>query len=269
MAGSTYTLFLDESGTVEYPKFDPQQPILSVGGAAISDDMVSVLESTLRDFKSRVLNDVDTPLRHTNIVGAKGPFGNLKDRVALRTFLAELYEKTLTKVEFVVFAGVIDKPRYLRTYGTRPVDRHLPQDPHLVALTFVIERFVTFLEQQSSKGRILYEARDPWRNAYDQWEYVTMHVKGTQYLRRAQFNKRLPSWIEFVPKSEGMPGLELADLIIGPVARRVNDPSVELIEWSLHEERFWRGSNPSAPGQIGFKVFPGDLGRELLGHPRS
>ena len=143
------------------------------------------------------------------------------------------------------FVGCIDKPRYMRKYGTRPIDRYLPQAPHLVAFSFVIERFVTFLEQNRSTGRVIYEHRDPWRNAYLQWEYVRMHVSGTQYLRSSQFNRVLPCWIEFVPKDRGLVGLELADLIVGPTARKVADPDAEMIEWEGVKRTMWRGSNPS------------------------
>ena len=140
----------------------------------------------------------------------------------------------------------------------------LPQDPHLVAFSFVIERFVTFLEQNRSTGRVIYEHRDPWRNAYLQWEYAHMHVSGTQYLRSSQFNKVLTSWVEFVPKKKRLVGLELADLIVGPTSRRVAAPDTAMIEWEAVKKTMWRGSNPSAPGQMGLKVFPGDLGKELL-----
>jgi len=263
----SYTLFLDESGQIEYPKFDPQKPILTVGGVAVLDNIYSEAEGIICKFKSDKFRDESVQLHYTDIVQAKGAFFELRDKVRLKTFLSELYIKKLSQLEWIAFAGVIDKPAYLRTYGTRPIDRYLPQDPHLVALTFVVERFVTFLEQNRLKGKIIYEARDPWRNAYIQWEYAMMHVNGTQFLRNAQFNRHLPSWIEFVPKDKNIIGLQLADLTVGPINYKVNKPTQEMIEWEVIKDRFWRGSNPSAPGQLGFKVFPGDLGRELLQSP--
>ena len=266
---STYTLFLDESGQIDYPKFDPQRPILSVGGVAIMDDDHAAAKRALLRFKADHLKSNHSTLRYADITGARRQFESLRDPVLLRTFLSDLYTKTLAAVEWKAFVGAIDKPRYLRMYGTRPIDRYLPQDPHLVAFAFVIERFVTFLEQNNSDGRIIYEARDPWRNAYVQWEYVMMHVNGTQYLRNAQFNRRLPCWIEFIPKAEANVGLEMADLVVGPTTRRVGRPLEEMLEWNLLAGRFWKGTSPSAPGQLGFKVFPGDLGRELLRSPRS
>lgn len=259
-----YTLYLDESGSIEYPKFDPQRPILTVGGVTISDDIYGKVEEVMRKFKLDKLGTEDVPLHYTDIINANGAFFKLRDPIRLKTFLSELYTKKMFQLEWIAIAGVIDKPTYLRTYGTRPIDRYLPQDPLLVALTFVVERFVTFLEQGKYKGKIIYEARDPWRNAYIQWEYAMMHVNGTQYLRNAQFNRRLPSWIEFVPKDSNRTGLQFADLIVGPITHKVNNPTLTMIEWEVIKDRFWKGTNPSEPGQLGFKVFPGNLGRELI-----
>jgi len=143
---------------------------------------------------------------------------------------------------------VVDKPVYLREYGTRPIDRYLPQDPLLLAVIFVVERFVTFLEQGKFNGKIFYESRDLWRNACIQWEYVMMHVNGTQYLRNAVFNRRLPCWIEFQPKSEGVIGLELADLIVGPINYKVSKAPNDMPEWEVIKNKVWRGNTSPAPG---------------------
>ena len=261
-----YTLYLDESGLVDYPKFNAHQPILGVGGVAIADSEVSNAERAIGVLRSRQewrwLEG--STLRYSDIVSGRGQYGPLKDGTRLRTFLSQLYVQTLTKFNFTSFVGCIDKPSYLRRYGTRPIDRYLPQDPHLVAFSFAIERFVTFLEQNEATGRVIYEHRDPWRNAYLQLEYVRMHVSGTQYLRSSQFNGVLPCWIEFVPKDAKLVGLELADLIVGPTSRKVAAPDTAMIEWEAVKKTLWCGSNPSAPGQMGLKVFPGNLGKELL-----
>ena len=268
---ASYTLFLDESGQVEYPKFDPRWPILGVGGVALMDDDVAAAKQVMRDFRSRSewawLGE--STLRYSDIVSGRGVYNRLKDKVRLRTFISDLYSQTLAQINLKSFVGCIDKPRYLRDYGTRPIDRYLPQDPHLVAFSFVIERFVNFLEQNKSPGRVVYEHRDPWRNAYLQWEYVRMQVSGTRYFRSAQFNDVLPCWVEFVPKSEKLVGLELADLIVGPTSRKVADPNVEMAEWEAVKRTTWRGSNPAAPAQLGLKVFPDDLAGELLSPPHD
>lgn len=262
----SYTLYLDESGQIEYPKFDAHRPILGVGGVALADSDEAHVEQTISDLRSREEWQwlEGSTLRYSDIVSGRAQYYRLKDRTLLRTFLSQLYVQTLAKISFKSFVGCVDKPRYLREYGTRPIDRFLPQDPHLVAFSFVIERFVTFLEQSNSIGKVIYEHRDPWRNAYLQWEYVKMHVSGTQYLRSSQFNRVLPSWIEFVPKDKNVVGLQLADLIVGPTSRKVASPDAEMIEWEAVKKTMWRGSNPSAPGQMGLKVFPGHLGRQLL-----
>ena len=201
----------------------------------------------------------DSTLRYSDIVSGKAQFNRLKDRTRLRTFLSQLYSETLSRIDFKSFVGCIDKPHYLREYGTRPIDRFLPQDPHLVAFSFVIERFVTFLEQNRSTGRVIYEHRDPWRNAYLQWEYAHMHVSGTQYLRSSQFNKVLTSWVEFVPKKKRLVGLELADLIVGPTSRRVAAPDTAMIEWESSEENYVAWLKPFCAGSDGPESVPRGL----------
>lgn len=263
----SYKLFLDESGQIEYPKFDPQKPILTVGGVAIADDIYGEIEKEMKKFKLDKLGDENLPLHYTDIIQAKKHFSELRDKTRRATFISDLYERKLHRLDWIAFAGAVDKPAYLRKYGTRPIDRYLPQDPLLVAFIFVVERFVTFLKQGGFNGTILYEKRDPWRNAYIQWEYVMMHIAGTQYLRNTQFNRHLPSWIEFQPKNKNIIGLELADLTVGPTNHKVNKSAEGMIEWDIIKEKFWRGDNPSTPGQLGFKVFPENLARELLPDP--
>ena len=48
-----FTLFLDESGSVEYPHFDQRQSVLVVGGVAISDDRLQHADQILNQFLSR------------------------------------------------------------------------------------------------------------------------------------------------------------------------------------------------------------------------
>jgi hypothetical protein len=47
-----YTLLLDESGQIEYPKLDPQEPIPIVGEVALADDAMDDMEKEIRKLKS-------------------------------------------------------------------------------------------------------------------------------------------------------------------------------------------------------------------------
>jgi hypothetical protein len=38
-------------------------------------------------------------------------------------------------------------------------------------------------------------------------------------------------------------------------------------EWRLYKSKIWLGKNAPARGQVGFKVFPKNLGRKLLNMP--
>ena len=264
-----FTLFLDESGSVEYPHFDQRQPILAVGGVAISDDLLQHADQMISQFRTKSEWPwlESTTLRYSDIVSRRGPYGALKDETMFRTFLAELYERTIPKIDFTSFVCCVDKYEYMRQYRTRPIDRYLPQDPLVLAFTFVIERFVNFLHQKKSQGTIIYEHRDPKRNSHLQSEYVLMHMVGTRYLSGKQFYKVLPCWIEFVKKTEHNTGLQLADLVVGPTRSKVFEPGSDLREWGPVVDTVWKGDSPSSPIQLGFKVFPGELARELLGHP--
>ncbi|MFC1955610.1 hypothetical protein ACFLWZ_03650 [Chloroflexota bacterium] len=114
----SYTLFLDESGQIEYPKFDPQKPILTVGGVAISDDLYGRVKEEMCQFKSDKLGTPDAPLHYTDIINAKKAFSDLRDPNRLQAFLSDLYQKRLFQLDWIALIGVIDKPAYLRKYGT-------------------------------------------------------------------------------------------------------------------------------------------------------
>lgn len=267
MASNTHTLYADESGRPDYPQFEPSDSYHAVGGIVVDEDHLERAKKVLTNFKTTQLGSAEVILRYSDVVGAKGPFGPaFRDKVRRDTFLSEFFDKALQRFNWRALVGVIDKRAYLRTYGTRPIDRFLPQDPYLVAFTFVIERFVTFLRQEKAKGRIVFESRNPRQNAYLQWEYSMMHVAGTQFVRASLFNEKLPTGIVFAEKSDGEIGLELADMVVGTTRHRVADPDGPTAGWGALEQGYWRGTNPNEPGQVGLKVFPGNLARELLGH---
>lgn len=98
----SYTLFLDESGQVEYPKFEAHRPILGVGGVALRDCEEATAEQSMGGLRSKQEWQwlEGSTLRYSDIVSGRGQYGRLKDKTLLRTFLSHLYAETLGRINF-------------------------------------------------------------------------------------------------------------------------------------------------------------------------
>lgn len=104
------------------------------------------------------------------------------------------------KVWLTVFCAVINKPAYMQRYGpTRPVDQFLPTNLYAMALDFVLERFVKFLEaQDSSAGSILAESRGRAEDAQVGAEYQELLSRGNPFLPGERFSRVHATEITFV-----------------------------------------------------------------------
>ena len=150
------------------------------------------------------------------------------------------------------------------------VNNLLPEDIYSMIFTFAIERFVLFLKDNRSSGRIIAESRGKKEDQSVQYWYSLILHNGTQFIRDWQFREVLPNVIEFRGKEDNIIGLQIDDWIANPMSKIIQYPDCsrdKYGEWELYKNKIWLGKNAPARGQVGFKVFPKNLGRKLLNMP--
>ena len=264
-----YTLYLDESGDWGYPNLDPARPILCLCGCMIDDDYYSkILVPSVKGLKRKRFNK-DVVLHRYKVQNRLNDFRILKTRQNVDEFVSE-FSNSVASLDCTILLSALNKPDYYRTYGTRRVDPYLPEDIYAIVFTFAVERFVLFLRERKTNGKIVAESRGTKEDQSIQYWYSLILHNGTQFILDWQFRDVLPNAIEFKRKKDNIEGLQLSDWIAYPMAKKIQYPNGredKYREWELYKNKIWLGKNAPAPGQVGFKVFPKNLGRRLLNMP--
>ncbi|WP_195761393.1 DUF3800 domain-containing protein [[Clostridium] scindens] len=100
-----------------------------------------------------------------------------------------------------------------------------------VALQIIMENYVHFLDENNSYGCVFYESRNIQADYELQKQYELIKEHGTLYLSPEIMGKRLMS-ISFPLKIDNNTGLQIADFILNPMARKFDN--MEQRENSLH-----------------------------------
>lgn len=100
-----------------------------------------------------------------------------------------------------------------------------------VGLQIIMENYVHFLEEKDSYGCVFYESRNIQADYELQKQYELIKDHGTLYLSSNIMKKRLMA-ISFPLKIDNNAGLQIADFILNPMARKFDN--MEQKEYSLH-----------------------------------
>lgn len=264
-----YNLYLDESGDWGYPKYHVKNPVLCLCGCILDDEYyVKTIVPSIKQLKRQRFSK-DVVFHRFKIQTRKNDFSLLKTRQSADEFIRE-FSQYITNIDITILLSAINKADFYSTYGLKRVDPYLPQDIYSIIFTFTVERFVLFLRERKGKGKIIAESRGTKEDQAIQYWYSLMLRNGTQFILNWQFRDVLPNAIEFRKKQDNIEGLQIADWIAHPMAKKINYPNGsedKYGEWELYKNKIWLGKNASAKGQVGFKVFPKNLGRKLLNMP--
>lgn len=264
-----YTLYLDESGDWGYPNYHPHRPILCLCGCILKDDSyIKEVVPVIKRLKRRGFGK-DVVFHRYKVQHRMNDFSILKTQDEVDDFVSK-FSHYVAGLDMKILLSAINKADYYRTYGLKRVDAYLPEDIYSIVFTFIAERFVLFLREEKTKGRIVAESRGSKEDQAVQYWYSLILHNGTQFILDWQFREVLPNAIEFRKKKDNIEGLQLSDWVATPMSRKVEYPDGskdKYGEWELYKNKIWLGKNAPARGQVGFKVFPKNLGRKLLHMP--
>jgi len=265
-----YTLYLDETGDWGYPNYNPKYPILCICGSIIhykyyanefAPSFTSLKKAKFK--KDLVLHRYKVQLRTHD-------FSILKTQDILDACMLQI-SQFIARLDFKILIAALDKEDHYRTYGVKKVDAWLPKDIYSMLFTFVLERFVAFLRQNGGiKGKVVAESRGRKEDQRVQYWYSTILQNGTQFYRDWQFQEVLPTAVEFKPKGDNILGLQISDWVARPMSKMIEFPDGredKYGEWELYKDKIWIGKDAPGRGQVGFKVFPKNIGRRLLNMP--
>lgn len=240
-------LFLDESGDHNLSVIDPSYPLFVLGGVIVDQRYAEgQLEDTLRAFKRRLFGRDDLILHTADITRNRNGFEPLKERAFRERFYQEL-NALLRGLDFRVVACVIRKNDHLQRYGVAALD------PYMLSLDVLVERFCMEIGKMAAGGVIVAERRDPTLDRELDIAWLNLKVQGTRYVPARDIEKRIVG-LNLRAKSANVAGLQLADLVVTPIGRKVLGKTVKE-DYRVVEEKFRRSRTGQVEG-YGLIVLP-------------
>lgn len=240
-------LFLDESGDHNLAKIDSQYPVFVLGGV-IMDQAYAEKEASaaITDFKMRLFGRSDIILHTSDISRNRNGFEQLKDTSFREKFYDELNE-LIRSLDFSVVSCAIRKDEHLSLYGIAALD------PYLLSLDVLVERFCMDVGNISGGGIIVAEKRDPTLDHQLELAWLNLKIQGTKFIQAKYIEQRLTG-LNLRSKSENIPGLQLADLVVSPIGRYILGKPVKK-DYEIIKSKFRRNKNGVIEG-YGLVVLP-------------
>jgi hypothetical protein len=207
-------MFLDESGDHNLHNIDPQYPVFVLGGVIVARDYVQTdLEPALADFKLALFGNTDLILRTAEISRNRKGFERLKEAGFRQEFYGRLND-LMRRLDYKVAACAIRKDKYLEHYGLTAVD------PYMLSLHVLVELFCFEVGDVAGGGLIVAEKRGHTLDREIDVAWLDLKSKGSRHLPASTIDGRIAG-LSTVAKKENIAGLQLADLVISPLARWV------------------------------------------------
>ncbi len=207
-------LFLDESGDHNLTAIDPQHPIFVLGGViADKDYALGEMTEKLNAFKIDLFGTTDIILHTADFTRQRNGFERMKER----EFCAAFYEKLnllISELDIKILACAIKKEHHMEKYGFEAID------PYHLSLNVLVERFCFEIGNSNQTAHIIAEARDATLDRQLDLAWLNLKVSGTRYIQAVNINQKIDS-LTTKTKSDKLAGLEIADAIVTPIARRI------------------------------------------------
>jgi len=167
----------------------------------------------MAEFKRKVFGTTEIHLHTADITRNKNGFERMKEAEFRANFYAELNE-LMRKLDYQVVACAIKKEEHLARYGLAALD------PYMLSLDILVERFCMEIGDVADGGIIVAEKRDPTLDRQLELAWINLKVQGTDFMRAKHIERRIQSLI-LRDKSDDIPGLQLADLVVTPIGRKI------------------------------------------------
>ena len=242
-----YHLFLDESGDHGLANIDANFPVFVLCGVIVSDQAYRQVDMEMVHLKKKFWGERKAILHSRDIRKCQKEFQILFDLEIKKEFYAAV-NHLIASSEYAIIASAINKVHHIAQYGK------LASDVYEIALSFIIERSVFYLDDQPGNEKHLHitiEKRGKKEDIQLREHFQRLCSRGTGYVTPDRI-RAYGLDIELRSKTDDINGLQLADLIAYPIARYVLDPKRANPAFDVLEVKFYsKGSK-----RYGLKVFP-------------
>lgn len=241
-----YLAFLDECGDHSLVKIDRDFPIFVLSLVLVKrQEYVDTILPSLNGLKLRYWDHEGVNLHSRDIRKAGGPFTILQKTDRRERFMDEL-SHLMAILPYQLFIVCIRKDRLCNKYVNAV-------NPYRLGLTFVMERLVFWMEQNSQNSLpIVAEARGKNEDNALKAAFFDLTIRGTDYVSSERF-KRLQFPLQFHDKRKNIAGIQLADLCAHPSARHILKPDQHNRAFEVVKKHIYHEGG----GRVeGWKIFP-------------
>lgn len=240
-------LFLDESGDHNLQVVDHAYPLFVLGGIVVDKDYAEgELSERISAFKRNLFGRDDIILHTSDITRNRNGFEELKDPVFRARFYDEL-NVLMRDLRYSVVACVVRKNDHLSRYGVAALD------PYLLSLDILVERFCMDVGDIAGGGLIVAEKRGSTLDHELELAWLNLKIQGTRYVQAKDIERRVLA-LNLRDKKENIAGLQLADLVVTPIGRKILGKPVK-DDYRIIEEKFRRSARGRLEG-FGLIVLP-------------
>jgi hypothetical protein len=244
-------LFVDESGDHNLSVIDPQYPVFVLGGVVVDSEYAeNELTERANSLKLRLFGTASIVLHTADLCRNRNGFQDLADPSFRQRFYEEI-NSLMESLEYLVVACAIRKHDYLVAFGAGR------KDPYVLGLESVADSFLAYLKDIDSEGTIVAESRGPVLDAELARAWQRLELGGTSSIPGPLVRQRIRS-LSLRPKNDNIAGLQLADLVVGPIGRFVLGKTTHE-DFRIIERKFLGETGPNARGS-GLIVLPKDEG---------
>lgn len=219
-----YTLYIDESETFN----NTGNKYFVMSGVIIRDSDYLEIENKLNQIKKKIwdnaqgceknilhekdVNFANFRLNSKRLSDVPACYHIFRDKRKVLLLYNEL-SKLFKDAPLYTIGVCQDKSVLFARYGESNLNNQLT-----IAIQLLIEHYCQFLIMNRTTGAICYEAMQPEQNAKIQQRIYELKALGTMYYSSGTIQNYLRD-IYFVPKSENMAGLQLADFVPNTLGR--------------------------------------------------
>jgi hypothetical protein len=242
-----YYLYIDESGDHGLTMVNPDFPVFLLCGVVIAADEYEKIRLAFNTIKSGIWGNKEVIFHSRDIRKCNKEFSVLFD-LDLKKQFYEQVNACIAAHQYSIIASAIRKDNYIQRFGK------LSDDVYELALSFIIERAIFFLDDVKQTGKqleIIIEKRGKKEDKKLGEHFQRLLSRGTGYVN-AQRLAAYELTILFKNKRENINGLQLADLVAYPIARYVIEPKRANPAFELIEDKIYAKGGK----QYGLKIFP-------------
>ncbi|MDB4950022.1 MAG: hypothetical protein JWM27_2671 [Gemmatimonadetes bacterium] len=241
-----FVVFADESGDHGLETIDPEFPVFALAFCLFRQTSYSpTFSNAVDDLKQRHLGCTGVVLHERDIRKSRGPFKVLLNGAVREPFMDDL-NRLVADADFTLVASTIRKHELIARYPCRT------DNPYHIAVGFALERMAMHLRTMGCRGgstEVVFECRGAREDAELRREFERVCGGHNAFARPLPFHMRMER------KADNGAGLQLADLVARPIARKVLAPKQPNRAYDVLREKLRRDRNGNALGW-GLKIFP-------------